>query len=76
MRRDGHISRARFDVFDVTDGDDNAFELAHAVSAKVAAELTNIPVALIKDREELGVSNFLLGEGCQELLVRRTRDDP
>jgi hypothetical protein len=54
----------RYDVLDTTDGDDNAIELAHAVSAKVAAELAGIPVAQIEELAgpdgelDLGVTNF------------------
>jgi hypothetical protein len=69
----------RFDVLDASDGDDRAFEIAHAVSAKVAAELSGLPAAFIEDSVlefgELGVTNVLQGEGIQELLIRRTHDD-
>jgi hypothetical protein len=71
-------SKSRYDVLDVSDGGDAAVELAHAVPAKVAAELAGIPVALIEsavaDHGSLGVSSYW--QGYQELEVRRTRDDP
>ena len=63
-------------MLDTTDGDDNAIELAHAVTAKVAAELAGLSVQWIEDHAgkhgELGVSCFSLEGEHQELLIRRT----
>jgi hypothetical protein len=60
----------RFDVFDI----DDDVEIAHAVTAKTAAELTSVPVALIEDRVvrfgRLGVTIY-----GQELSIRRTHDE-
>jgi hypothetical protein len=64
---------------DLSDIGGEAVEIAHAVSAKVAAELSGIPIALIEDRVvkycELGVTNFSPGAGFQELEVRLNCDD-
>ena len=52
---------------------------SHAVTAKVAAELTGISIAMIEDHVvkygELGITNFSPGAGFQELEVRLNCDD-
>lgn len=69
-----------YDVLDVTDGDDMAVELAHAVSAKTAAELAGIPAEWIENLTrshgelDLGSTCFSDGEH-QELWIRRTIND-
>jgi hypothetical protein len=69
----------RFDVFDTTDDRDAPIELAHNVSAKVASELSGIPVAWIEDsvvkHGEMGILNCSLEGDGQELFVRRSRDE-
>jgi hypothetical protein len=72
----------RYDVLDTTDGGvDNAVEIAHAVSAKTAAELAGISAKLIEDLTlshgelDLGATSFLPGEGFQHLWIRSTSDD-
>ncbi len=55
-------------------------EIAHAVSAKVASELSGLPVAMLEDQiaeyGETGILNCSLEGDAQELMVRRTCDEP
>jgi hypothetical protein len=76
-----------YDVFDVTDSAehrrlregvaDDAIEIAHAVSAQTAGELTGLTVKWVEDHAgkygEMGVSCFSPEGGCQELFVRRVK---
>jgi hypothetical protein len=65
-----------FDVFDETDGVD--IELACGVTAKVASELSGIPVAWIKNRVvkygKLGITNCSLDGSREEMSVRLSND--
>jgi hypothetical protein len=69
-----------YDVFEVeTRRAREEVEIAHAVSAKVASELSGLPVAMLEDQiaeyGETGILNCSLEGDAQELMVRRTCDE-
>jgi hypothetical protein len=61
-----------YDVFEIVDYDYGGVEIARAVSARVASELSGIPVALMEDQvAECGETGVLHGGSGQQLMVRR-----
>jgi hypothetical protein len=72
---------SRYDVFeiDINDARRAEVEIARAVSARVASELSGLPVVMLEEQiskyGETGILNCSLEGDGQELMVRRTCDE-